>query len=311
MESSLEDQRRCRTCGRPRGVNIAHGTRCARCGWRHAVILWIGSAFAAGEWTLFYGGPVRDAVTSSVVTLACFPVAIVSAVLVHELSHAFAGRFLGQTVTRVLVGEGRAVVRFGRDPELVFGSVTIGNGLATIMDLRIDAYRARMIVMLLCAPLVSLAIGETVWLTTAGWPVAFRTAARVFAAASLALGAVTLVPTPTFGGRVWSDLAAARHLWHATDDELVEHMLLSAQDRVAILLERGEAVSAVDTARRAMAAAPHAPLAHSLLAFTLLQIGRRHEAASVARSALAGPIDDVTREYLTKLVEEADREQDG
>ena len=68
--------------------------------------------------TLFYGGPVRDAVTSSVVTLACFPVAIVSAVLVDELSHAFAGRFLGQTVTRVLVGEGRAVVRFGRDPEL-------------------------------------------------------------------------------------------------------------------------------------------------------------------------------------------------
>jgi len=163
MDAAAADAQPCRTCGRPRGPNLAEGTRCARCGVRHALMVWLAAAFAAGEWTLYYGGRFGDALTAAVVTFACFVPAVVGAVFVHELCHALAGRLLGQTVSRVLVGEGRAIVRVGRNPEFVFGSVLVGNGLTTAMDLRLDAYRTRMSAMLLSAPILSLAVGAIAW----------------------------------------------------------------------------------------------------------------------------------------------------
>ena len=307
MPEPSADDRPCRTCGRPRGPNIAEGTRCARCGVRHALMVWLAAAFAAGEWTLFYGGGFADAATAAAVTFACFVPAVVGAVFVHELCHALAGRLLGQTVSRVLVGEGRAIVRIGRDPEFVFGSVLLGNGLTTAMDLRLDAYRTRMTAMLLSAPILSLAVGAIAWTMSSDWALPIRVAARLFALSNLALGLITLVPVPTFSGRIWSDLAAARYLWRATDTEVVEHLLLSAQDRLAILVERQENVAAVATARAALAVAPETPLAHSLLAFTLLQTGQPDEAGRVARAALSGMIDDESRVYLTRLANEAER----
>jgi hypothetical protein len=177
------------------------------------------------------------------------------------------------------------------------------------MELRIDAYRRRMTAMLLLAPLVSLVIGVAMWMMSAGWMLPARTAARVCALANFALGLITLVPVPTFGARVWSDLAAAWYLWHATDAEIVEHALLSVQDRLVILLEWHETDVALSTARRAVAMAPDAPLAYCLLAFTLLNAGHREEAVGVARDALAGQVDDNSRAYLTQLVEEADRHE--
>ncbi len=307
MDAAAADAQPCRTCGRPRGPNIAEGTRCARCGVRHALMVWLAAAFAAGDWTLYYGGRFGDALTAAVVTFACFVPAVVGAVFVHELCHALAGRLLGQTVSRVLVGEGRAIVRVGRNPEFVFGSVLVGNGLTTAMDLRLDAYRTRMSAMLLSAPILSLAVGAIAWTMSADWAFPLRVAARLFALGNLALGLITLVPVPTFSGRIWSDLAAARYLWRATDTEVVEHMLLSAQDRLAILLERRENAAAVATARAALSVAPETPLAHSLLAFTLLHTGRLDESRRVARAALNGMIDDESRAYLTRLADEAER----
>jgi hypothetical protein len=307
MPEPSADDRPCRTCGRPRGPNIAEGTRCARCGQRHALILWAGAAFAAGEWSLFYSGRLTDALVAGTTTLVGFVPAFVGAVLVRELCHAAVARCLGATVTRVLVGEGHALARIGRDPELVFGSVLLGNGLTTAMDLRLDAYRTRMTAILLSAPILSLAVGAIAWTMSEDWALPIRVAARLFALGNLALGLITLVPVPTFRGRIWSDLAAARYLWHATDAEVVEHMLLSAQDRLAILVDRRENAAAVATARAALSVAPEAPLAHSLLAFTLLQTGQTDEAGRVARAALDGMIDDESRAYLTRLADEAER----
>lgn len=307
MPELSADQRPCRACGRARGENIAEGTRCARCGQRHALVLWIVAAFAAGQWTFLYGASFTDALVAGTAAFVAFVPAFVGAVLVHELCHAVVARCLGSTVTRVLIGEGHALARIGRDPELVFGSVLLGNGLTTVMGLRLDAYRTRMTAMLLSAPVLSLALGAIAWTISADWALPIRVAARLFAVGNLALGLITLIPVPTFGGRVWSDLAAARYLWRATDAEVVEHMLLSAQDRLAILLGRGDAEAALATARRALAAAPKAPLAHSLLGFTLLQVGQREEAARVARTALSRDLDDNSRAYLTRIVEEAER----
>jgi hypothetical protein len=58
-----------------------------------------------------------------------------------------------------------------------------------------------------------------------------------------------------------------------------------------------------------VAAAPDAPLAHSLLAFTLLQAGQRNEAALVARNALAGATDEESRDYPIRLAEDAERDE--
>jgi len=312
VDHTTADDRDCRTCGRPRGANIADGTRCTRCGRRHALLIWIAAVVAAAEWTLFYGGPVDDAIIASLVTLVSLPPAFVGAVLLHELLHAVVGRLQGQTITRVLVGEGHAVLRFGREPEFVLGSVVLGNGLTSIMDLRPIGYRWRMTTSLLAAPLGSLTIGVTAWTVSAAWPFPARTAVRVFALGNLFLALVTLIPVATFGARVWSDLAVVRFLWRASDAQIVEQMLQSVQDRLAILLERDDPDAAIATAREAVAVAPEAPLAHSLLSFTLLQAGHREEASCVARAALErAAVDEDSRTYLRRIVEEAERPSAG
>ena len=158
--------------------------------------------------------------------------------LLHELTHAGAALVLGQTLTRVLVGEGTSLVRIGRDPQLVFGSVLLGNGLTTVLDLRPAGYRWRMCVMLLSAPLVSAALAIVSLVMTAGWPSPARTAALLFAGANAVMAVITSIPVTTFGGRVWSDVASAIYFARANANQIEEHMLLSAQDRIAILVER-------------------------------------------------------------------------
>jgi hypothetical protein len=266
---------------------------------------------AAAEWTLFYGGSVNDAATASLATLVSLPLAFAAAVLLHELLHAVVGRLQGQTITRVLVGEGHALLRFGREPEFVLGSVVLGNGLTSIMDLRPIGFRWRMTTTLLAAPLGSLTIGLMAWTVSAAWPFPAQTAVRVFALGNLFVALVTLIPVATFGARVWSDLAVVLFLWRASDAQIVEQMLQSVQDRLAILLARDDPDAAIATAREAVAIAPEAPLAHSLLSFTLLQAGHREEASRVARAALEGAaVDEDSRSYLMRIVEAAERPSD-
>src|SRR5687767_387644 len=131
----------CRTCKLPRGENIADGTRCARCGQKHALVLWATSAIAAANWSLYYGSTLSNALVAAAVTLVVFPAALVGALLLHEMIHAAVGRLLGFTVTRIVIGEGRALFRWGRDPQLVFGSVLLGNGVTFMVNLRRDGYR--------------------------------------------------------------------------------------------------------------------------------------------------------------------------
>ena len=145
---------------------------------------------------------------------------------------------LGQRLTRVLVGEGTSLVRIGGDPQLVFGSVVLGNGLTTVLDLRAAGYRSRMCAMLLFAPLTSAILAMTSYVTTAGWPAPARTAALLFAGVNAVMAVLTSIPVATFGGRVWSDLASAIYIARANANQIEEHMLLSAQDRIAILVER-------------------------------------------------------------------------
>jgi membrane-associated protease RseP (regulator of RpoE activity) len=242
--------------------------------------------------------------TTALVAVVTTPLALVTAVLVHELAHAGAARLLGQTVTRVLVGEGSRLLRVGRDPQLVFGSVLLGNGLTTVLDLRRAGYRRRMTTMLLSAPLVSATVAAVTYAATSDWPSPARTAALLVAGANALMAAITAIPVVTFGGRVWSDVASALYLARAEPSELEEHMLLSAQDRMAILIESGLHERAIETARGAVAAAPSAGLAQSLLAFALHQAGQRAEARDVARAALARDTDDRTRAYLVRFLEE-------
>ena len=292
----------CRTCGRPRGENIAEGTRCAACGRRQAVVLWLavaGAAFLLGR----SGG--GGATTLLLVALAATPVAFVLAVLLHELTHAAVATLLGQTVTRVLVGEGVAWWRLGRDPQLVLGSVPLGNGLTTVLDLRPAGYRWRMCATLLAAPMVSAALAVLSFAIALFLYQPSRVALLLFGWANAAMALITLIPVPTFGGRVWSDLAAALYLLRADDAAIEEHILLSAQDRMAILADAGLVDRAIETAHAAVATAPSAPLAHSLLAYALYRAGRMDEAQAVARAALEREMDDGSRAYLRRFVEPA------
>ena len=292
----------CRTCGRPRGENVAEGTRCAACCRRDALILWAVAVAGTGGLVLQQSGDVRGAGVAALVAVVAVPAAFVLAVLLHEATHALAAWLLGQTVTRVLVGEGTARWRIGSDPQLVIGSVPMGNGLTTVMDLRRSGYRARHALMLMAAPGASLVFALAAYLASDVPPPA-RVAVLWFAWASLTVAVITLNPVVTFGGRVWSDLAATRYLLGAGVAATEEHMLLAAQDRMKILAESGMTERAIETARAAVAAAPAAPLAHGLLAFALHHAGRHDEARDVAAAALVHEMDDGSRAYLSRFLD--------
>jgi hypothetical protein len=219
-------------------------------------VLWAVSVIGTASWALYYGWPLASALTAAAVTLAVMPPALASAVLLHETTHAASARLLGVTVTRLIIGEGRALVRVGRDPQLVVGSVVLGNGLTLMSDLRRHGYRGRWAVVLLSAPIGSAAVGAIAWFASVDWPLAARTAALVFAIANLFLAAITLIPVPTFGGRVWSDVAATLYLARATESQLTEHMMMAVQDRAAALVETGQVERALAAARAGVAARP-------------------------------------------------------
>ena len=267
--------------------------------------MWLIGGVAALTWSVYDGQPIDRAIAAAGLTLLVLPVAFTITVFVHELVHGVAAALLGQTVTRIVVGEGRALAKIGRDPQMVLGSVPLSNGITLVMDPRAEGYRRRWTMMLLAAPLASLAIGLVLWWLSAGWPFAARTAALVAAACNLGTAAVTLIPVPTFGGRVWSDLAMAQFLWHASDAHLQEHQLLSVQDRLAHFIEIGRTDTAVDLARTTARAHPSSTLAQSLLAYTLYRAGDREEATAIARAALADAPDDGSRSYLSRLIQDA------
>ena len=267
------DPLRCRTCQSPRGENIANGTRCARCGQRDALVLWIASAVGAASGSLYYGLSKADALMAAAVTFFVMPPLLVSALLLHEMIHAVTARLLGLTVTRIIVGEGRALFRLGRDPQLLVGSVILGNGATSMLDLRRRGYRARWIFALLLAPLGSAAIGTMFWIASADWPLAARTAALVFAIANLFIAAITVIPVATFDGRVWSDVASALYLARATEAQLEEHMLMAVQDRTVALVEIGEMDRAVEAARAGIAAHPDSVPARQILTYALSHLG--------------------------------------
>lgn len=297
--TTAPDATPCRTCGRPRGENVAEGTRCAACGRRQAILLWLTVAVAA---FLLAGPGGGGAVTLLLVTLAATPVAFVLSVLLHELTHAAVALLLGQTVTRVLVGEGTTWWRLGRDPQLVMGSVPLGNGLTTVLDLRPAGYRWRMCVTLLAAPMASGALAVLSFAIALFLHQPARMALLLLGWANAAMALITLIPVPTFGGRVWSDLASALYLLRADEAAIEEHMLLSAQDRMAILVDAGLTDRAIETGRACVAAAPSAPLAHGLLAYALHRADRIDEAQAVARAALAHKMDEGSRAYLHRFV---------
>ena len=241
--------------------------------------------------------------TLLLVALAATPTAFVLAVLLHELTHAAVAILLGQTVTRVLVGEGTAWWRLGCDPQFVLGSVPLGNGLTTVLDLRRAGYRRRMGVTLLAAPLVSAALAISSFATALFLYQPARLALLLFSCANAVMAFITLVPVPTFGGRVWSDLASALYLLRADDAAIEEHLLLSVQDRMAILVDAGVFDRAIETAQAAVAVAPSAPLARSLLTYALYRAGRIDEAQAVARAALEQDVDEASRAYLQRFID--------
>jgi hypothetical protein len=299
----MADAVMCRTCGKPRGENIAEGTRCASCGYKQAALVSIAGGVAAASWSMSESLLSPHAVTIVAVAILAVPISTTVAVLLHELVHAAAAALLGQTVTRVVVGEGGALLRIGRDPHFLLGSVVLSNGITFVMDPRMRGYRGRWAATLLAAPAVSALIGWVTWLAATGWTPAPRTAMLVFGGANLLLAALTLIPVPTFGGRVWGDLAVALYLARATDSEIQEHQLLSMQDRVAHLFDAGAPGAAVETARHAARAHPTSALAHSLLAYALHRTGDSHAAADVARAALTLANDESSRAYLTRIID--------
>jgi hypothetical protein len=209
MSDSSPDHHPCRTCGKPRGENIAEGTRCAACGRREAAGLCLAAGISATGLALGAGAGVERASLAGLVAAASLTPAFVVTVLLHELGHAVTAALLGQTVVRVIVGEGRALVRFGRQPQIVIGRVVVGNGATWVLDLRRSGYKWRTCVTRLTAPVVSLLAAAAAWHASAAWGIAGRSAALTFGACSLAMAVITLLPAPTFGGRVWSDLASA------------------------------------------------------------------------------------------------------
>jgi len=209
---------------------------------------------------------------------------------------------LGQTVTRIVIGEGSAIWKRGRDPQIVIGSVVMGNALTSVMDLRPDGYRTRAVLVLLAAPIASAVGGMFVLVVGVGRWMPIEAAAVLFAFFSFAMTVITLIPVPTFGGRVWSDLASALYLLRASERDIEEHMLMAGQDRIVVLLQTGAPEQAIETGRRAVEAAPGAPLAYGLLAYALHHVGRVEEAATVARSALDLAQDEPARTYLRQFI---------
>jgi Zn-dependent protease len=291
----------CRTCGKPRGENIAEGTRCAACGRRQALLLWLACGMSGGLTAITNGIGPSDALVTALVVLAAMPPAFVLTVVVHELTHALVATLLGQTVVRVIVGEGTALVRLGRPP-LVVGRVVLGNGATYVLDLRREGYRWRTCTMLLVAPLVSLALAAAAWSASAGRPLPAYAAGLTVALCNLTMAIITLLPMPTFGGRVWSDLATALYVARADDRQIGEWIALAARDAMTVDVERGDLQAAVAVARRAAAAIPESPLAQSLLAFALHTAGRPDEAADVARAALTCEMDAADRAYLQQFL---------
>jgi hypothetical protein len=119
MSDSSPDHHPCRTCGKPRGENIAEGTRCAACGRREAAGLCLAAGISATGLALGAGAGVERASLAGLVAGASLTPAFVVTVLLHELGHAVTAELLGQTALRVIVGEGRALVRFGCQPQIV------------------------------------------------------------------------------------------------------------------------------------------------------------------------------------------------
>ena len=296
----------CRTCGKPRGENIAEGTRCADCGRRQALQLCLAGGIGGAGIAFAQDAGLARAPLAGLVVAASLPVAFTITVLLHEVSHAVAATLLGQTVVRVIVGEGRALFRLGREPQLIVGRVVMGNGVTSTLDLRPAGYRWRTCVMLLVAPMGSLLLAATAWNASDGWGLAARSAGITFAACNLAMAVVTLLPVPTFGGRVWSDLAHALFIVRAGDAEIAEQMALAVRDCMAAQVERGDLDRAIDTARAAVDVAPRSVLAQSLLAFALHTAGRRVEAGAVARAALRGEMDAVDRAYLLRVLDDVE-----
>jgi len=297
---TVEEQVTCRVCGRPRGENVADGTRCERCLRRQSLQAWLIGSAAAGGWALSLGNDLGESLVVVAVTLVVLPPVWLAGVFVHELFHAVAARLLGQAVSRIVVGEGPAWRRFGHDPELMVGRFPFGNGLTYTSDLRRGSYRARSLVVLLVASLGSLLVGAGLLWLSSDWPLVPHTAAVVAAIVNLAMAATTMIPFPTFGGRVRSDLVAALSLMRMDDRELAQDRLALAQDRVGSLLRRGEADRAVAEARAVAAALPELPIARAVPVYALHESGQLVEAAAEARQELARPgIDDETRAYLT------------
>ena len=255
----------------------------------------------AGSTLLDTHDPATSGIVALVAIIGIAP-ALVLAVFLHELTHALTAVAFGQTVTRVLVGEGVAWWRIGRDPQFVIGSVPLGNGLTTVLDLRRVGYRWRFGVMSMTAPVASATLALAAYALTVEWSIPARTAALLFAFSNAALTVATLIPVATFGGRVWSDLAATLLLARADDRVIEEHMLQSTQERMKILVDAGLLTRAIETARRAVAAVP-VPLAYSLLAYALHRNGQHDEAAAVARHALTTELDDANRTYLQTVVD--------
>jgi hypothetical protein len=302
MSGVTADQIACRTCGRPRGENIAEGTRCARCGERQALGLWVAGGVCAAGVALQNGATVASAAGASLAALAAMPIAFPLAVLIHELAHAATAALLGQSPVRVIVGEGRALLRIGRRPQLVIGSVIVGNGLTTVLDLRREGFRLRTCVMLLAAPAVSAMAAAAFWSASAGWPLPARAAALTCAVSNVVMALVTLLPTPTFGGRVWSDLASARYIARASGRDIDEIMVQGARDAMVASVEEGDVEQAIRLARAAVDLAPESPSAHSLLAFALHHSGRHAEAAGVARAILDRKMEPAERAYLERFL---------
>ncbi len=262
------------------------------------MIVALGLAWLVGSTALTNGRPFRDAVVMAIVAMIAFAPAAFTAVLLHELVHAVTARCLGQTVTRVVVGEGRLLARFGRGTQLMLGSVLVGNGMTYVTDRRAEGYRTRWAVVLMSAPMASLVIGAIAWQLSATWPDVPRTAVRMFAAANLFMAAISFIPVPAFGGHIWSDLASTLFLMRATQTQLEEHRVQSESDHVKHLLDTGRPDDALAAARAAVTATPSSPAAHSILAYMLHTTGRVDEAREVARAASGMQMDDDSRAYF-------------
>ena len=125
------------------------------------------------------------------------------------------------------------------------------------------------------------------------------------------MAVVTLLPAPTFGGRVWSDLAHALFVVRSGDTEIAEQMVVAARDCMAAQVERGDLDAAIEVARAAVDVAPRSALAQSLLAFALHTAGRRAEAGAVARAALLGQMDAAERDYLSRFLDDVEARPAG